>query len=412
MNATAERKDDRWLTMLDLAILVVLLLASAGWFFEPFRLRHAGLQLKISMNIKPVLALLALLALRVAWAARSPAPRKPRLLPKFSLGLGMVLLTLTGIEAGLKHLGVPKGEAVFVVRGREGESIRADGSMVSDPELLWRFKPGTVFNGRPVNQLGFLDREVSVVKPEGVRRIISMGDSCTAQGWPAYPGILHNLLQEHPPSGPRWEAFNTAVHGYTVLQGLVLYRKVVANLNPDLVTIFYGWNDHWQSAEEDAERLARSGSYLVTALRNGLARKRITQALGHFRRGGEERPLTVRVPSDQYEKGLQALVQEIQMSGAYPVLLTAPRAETLSRRLVHAHHTPSVEEAIRLHDAYNDITRNIAASTGAHLFDLAAHLAEPHYFSDDGIHYTGEGIERIAQLLHAELTRIEFGHPE
>ncbi|MDA0577763.1 MAG: GDSL-type esterase/lipase family protein [Verrucomicrobia bacterium] len=300
-------------------------------------------------------------------------------------------------------MGVPPGEAVFVVRGKTGPAIRADGSMVSDSDLLWRFQPGTVFNGRTVNELGFLDREVSVAKPHGVHRVVCMGDSCSGQGTPPYSGHLNALLQSQTNTTDSWEAFNTAVHGYTVLQGLALYRKHVADLEPDIVTIFYGWNDHWLSTTPDARLLARSGSALGTAARNALARKRIAVAMRTQRGADTDVRTGLRVPPEEYAEALATLVEEIQADGAIPVVLTAPRARTISRRIVHGGLTRSVEEAIELHDQYADITRHVARGTGARLFDLAALFTEPSHFSDDGIHYTDDGIRHLAQLLHGEI---------
>lgn len=117
-----------------------------------------------------------------------------RLLPRIALSIGITLLTLISLESLLGWFGVPQGEAVFVVQGKSGPAIRADGSMVGDSDLLWRFQPGTVFNGRTVNQLGYLDREVSPDKSNGAVRIVCMGDSCSAQGIPPYSGHLNSLL--------------------------------------------------------------------------------------------------------------------------------------------------------------------------------------------------------------------------
>jgi len=393
----------RWRTGLDVALVVTLIIALLAWFFDPWQITREEFRLRVSWGIKPWLALAALIVAR-SWVTRNTEPAPARLLlPRIALSIGITLIAFITLETVLRWFGVPKGEAVFVVHGQSGPAIRADGSMVSDADLLWRFQPGTVFNGRTVNQLGYLDREVSPVKSNGVVRVVCLGDSCSAQGIPPYSGHLNRLLNADPSHEIKWDAFNMAVHGYTVLQGLALFRTRVAALRPDIVTVFYGWNDHWLAEVPDAPRLARVGSPLGTAVRNAIARKRMTVVLLKLRTGTRDKAMVLRVPPDEYTVGLTKLAEEIRASGAQAILITAPRAKTISRRIVHAGHTRSVEEAIVLHDAYNDITRQVARHTGTRLFDLAAVLTEPTYFSDDGIHYTDEGILRVAQLLKNEI---------
>jgi lysophospholipase L1-like esterase len=392
----------RWVTATDMAIALAMTAALLAWLYDPLSWQTDLVRLRIRWDARPVLAVLFLLGLRAAVTRRTLAAARPRLLPRINLGLGMTLALLVLIESVLRLAGVPPGEPVFVVRGSTGPPVRADGSMVADADLLWRFAPGKVFNGRRVNQLGFLDREVDAAKPPGVRRVVCLGDSCSAQGEPPYSGYIHALLTSRPDAAaaPR-EAFNAAVHGYTVLQGLALYRQRISSLDPDLVTIYFGWNDHWLADEADAARLARTGSPAWTALRNAVGRKRITQLLARTRRHPPPAERVVRVPPDTYSAELRELVRAIQADGAVPVVITAPRAPTISRRLVHAGQTPSVEEAIRQHDAYAAITRAVAQETGAVLCDLAAEGVDPAYFSDDGIHFTQDGLRHLADRIHA-----------
>jgi lysophospholipase L1-like esterase len=293
---------------------------------------------------------------------------------------------------------------VFVVRGEGGKPVRADGSMVSDATLLWRYQRGATFNGRQVNALGFLDRDVTAQKNPGTRRVICLGDSCTAQGSPPYAGRLDQMLRDDPPDGHPWEAFNTGVHGYSVLQGLVLYRAEVSKLEPDIVTIYFGWNDHWLAHEKDGERLARAGSQTQTLLRNAIARKRLHTLLAPESKPSESDQ--IRVTPDEYRKGLADLMDAIRKSGAAPLVLTAPRAETIHRGIVHGGHAHSVHEAIELHDQYVAMTREVAAEQGAPVLDLAERFSgesSEQIFSKDGIHLTDAGLQRVAESIHAEL---------
>lgn len=406
LSVMSDLRNERILTLIDFALLMALTAALLAWFFDPFSLTLGPIRARISWNFKPILFPLLLLVLRVGFAHKHAkacaGDLRARRLPKASLGVFVTLLTLALMEVLLARLGVPAGEPVFLMRGQRGAPTRADGSMVKDADLLWRFEPGKVFNGRRVNALGFLDREVSAIKPPGMKRVICMGDSCSAQGIPPYSGHLNSLLREQSPDGTPWEAFNTAVHGYTVLQGLALYRTRVAGFSPDIVTIMYGWNDHWLAPEEDARRLARVGSPFLTMLRNALARKRLVVALTRKEKP-EKANDTVRVSPEDYAQGLRDLIAAVRQSGGQPLLLTAPRAASISGHLVNAGHARSKAEALRLHDDYADIVRQVAREESARLFDLAAVFTNAEYFSRDGVHYQGEGFERIAQLLHHEL---------
>ena len=140
----------------------------------------------------------------------------------------------------------------------------------------------------------------------------------------------------------------------------------------------------------------------LTALRNALARKRLVVALTRKTKP-EKADFQVRVPPAEYAQGLRDLIAAIRLSGGEPLLMTAPRADSISGHLVNAGHARSKVEALRLHDTYADITRRIAHEENARLFDLAAVFTNAEHFSRDGVHYQGEGIQHIAQLLHHEL---------
>jgi len=395
----------RIILIADVALFALVSLALLAWFFDPLIIRPGGLfTIRISWGFKPVLAIVITAALCAGLRSHGhPAPRPPGLMIRLSFSLVVVLALLGGLEWMLKARGVPPGEAVFMVRGKEGGPVRADGSMIGDAELLWRFKPGTQFRGIPVNQAGFLDREFIRQKSAGTVRIISMGDSCTAEGYPPYPALLEKMYRD-PSGAPPIEVYNTGVHGYSVVQGLAQYQRTVRSFDPDIVTLFFGWNDHWLDKEQDRTRMARAGSPIATAIRNAIARKRISTWLRQPEPDGQSAAGRIlRVPPEDYAGGLQTLITSIRADGAIPVVLTAPRAQTIHRRLVHGGSARSIEEAAALHDQYAEITRTVAREKNAMLVDLASTITDPGYFKDDGIHFTDAGRNAIARKLHEEL---------
>ena len=378
---------------------VVACIALAAWILDPLRLQSGWFKVSVSYGWKPVIALVVVTIL-----ARSRS--------RIRLAVFTSIFTLYLLEGSLAVLGFESGAPAIIIR-EEGPAPKPEGeAMLSDPYLLWRFKPGANFRGRDVNNLGYLDRTIDPVKAPGVKRVICLGDSCTAQGMPTYARSLHDILQTNAPAGSAWEAFNMGVHGYTVRQGLVVFRDHARPLEPDIVTLYFGWNDHWLAEKPDRERMAMAGSGWRGKLMQCLAKRRVssavTRTLKRPQEGAPEASKMLRVPPDDYRETLTRLVRAIQAAGAKPVVITAPRAAKLSTLIVHNGSAASVEEATRLHDEYNGIARDVAKRTGAELFDLAATFTQPEYaryFSNDGIHFEQEGLAQIAAELHGFLGR-------
>jgi lysophospholipase L1-like esterase len=292
---------------------------------------------------------------------------------------------------------------------------------VADADLLWRFKPGSSIHGQAVNAIGFPEREVAPEKRPGAIRVICLGDSCTADAVPPYPTVLHSLLTNAPPSGREWEAFHNAVHGYSVVQGLTLFRKTTRHFRPDVVTVYFGWNDHWAAPVPDRVRMTSMRNSLRHQILQGLQAKRFYQLLFKLLRGGVASrtagapPQALRVPPDDYRRSLLELVREIRESGATPILLTAPRARTVSADLAERTHGTTVGEIHDRHDRYIGITRSVARETEVLLLDLAAEFeSDPlrdTYFTADGVHLTAAGRRHVAGRIYDTLASCAASSP-
>lgn len=322
---------------------------------------------------------------------------------------GLVVLTL---EFGLRAVGFSAPLQPIVIAGQDGEVKADSGGFASDPELHYRFEPGGFFRGRPVNRHGYLGREVEDPTATNMVRVLCAGDSCTAQGSPPYSDRLHTLLQNDPPSAAPWEAFNMAVHGYSTEHGLRLFRRDGRHFAPDYVTVYYGWNDHWRSSDTDRMRMPRAVSPMKAAIVRQLHRSRLYQFAVSRAVAQPERDhhdFVLRVPHGEYRANLLALIEEIRAAGAEPILITAPRSSKLTSLLVRNRQVATIEDATRLHDEYCEITRAVAAETGAPLLDLEKELHDEkayHLFSGDGIHLKEEGMERIAEEIHSLLKNL------
>jgi hypothetical protein len=119
-------------------------------------------------------------------------------------------------------------------------------ALVPDEDLFWKLPPNSpsVSSMPAVNSMGFYGKEFQPSKPPGVYRIMFLGDSVPAQG---YPQTVETFLNGQHPTGMRFESVNLAVGGYSTYQGRVLVDKYGKTLQPNLALVSYGWNDHWQA---------------------------------------------------------------------------------------------------------------------------------------------------------------------
>jgi lysophospholipase L1-like esterase len=420
--STAPRSALVLLRLLDLALAVSLLLLVLAWFYDPLAFPLPGGGRFSAHWGRPLVAVLAFWAARTAVKAslrrRAPAVRGLAETTAYRNACLAVLPTFVLfvlIEGALALCGVhvPSDTAPIIVTGKDAnQAIPESGGVLRDPELLFAFKPGVMWDRFPINSHGFRTHEFAVPKPDGLLRVVSLGDSCTAQGHPPYSERLDECLKADPPGGRDWEAVNLGVFGYSSAQGLAVYRRWAGRLGANVVTLYFGWNDHWtEHSVTDRQRMAsRMGPFAaknLEALRKKRIYKVLSRAVGRMREGTEGRSSAdarvPRVPPVEYTGTLKQIIALVRANGGVPLVLTAPR-RALTETLVKSGHARSPEEAEALHDRYVELTRQVAAEENAELLDLAAIIADPAYddgyFMEDGIHWTdGKGIPLLASLL-------------
>lgn len=411
------------LFLADAALLLSLVLVPSIWLATPLRL--PCLHLELPWSIAWLLLPFALLALRIAlkiglrrWYPEARGLAETTLYKKICLLLVMPFAFFVAIEQMLQWADYEAYSPPVIVMGTDQSSSddsKGPTGLVGCLEYRWRFVPGVMWRGRRVNQMGYLDREVDPVKSPGTLRVICMGDSITGQGIPPYSGRLHEYLQASPPTDQPWEAFNMAVHGYSSVIGLRLFERRGRALDPGFVTLYFGWNDHWWGGRmPDRVRLGVRMAPARAAVYDILKKKRFGQWLlaqmpaerqqAAAREGGY-----LRVPPEEYVETLTKFVTEIRAAGAVPILITAPRRERPSDMLVQRGNASSVEEIIRLHDLYVDLTRQVAQDNHVDLLDLAAQFEELDrgvLMQADGIHMTRAGLDLIAEKIYEKLAQI------
>lgn len=406
----------------DLLLVATVLILPASWLMEQVLLRIGSVTLTVSWGAKSIAFFVVLLVIRIALTLVGRKVKEPvraiighPAVGPFLVGVMAVFLILFCWEKLLERQGFSAEIPPIVIIGEESKPKSKNKFFYKDPELLWRFRPGVMFNGRPVNQMGFLDREVDPVKKEGTFRVICMGCSITGQGPPPYSGYLHEYLNAEEPG--KWDSFNMGVHGYSTSQGLRLFQNRTADLKPDYVTIMYGWNDHWLARKEDSKRMARRTSKWQALFHKDLQKKRFFQYIVKKSTPSYENILSdgkfvLRVPPDEYRKNLHAFIEEVKDAGAVPILIAAPRRTKLSEILVKNGQVASISSGIELHDQYLKILYEVAEETDTALIDLP-NILEPElteeYMSDDGIHFRHEGLKRIALEIQKKIAEIRAG---
>jgi lysophospholipase L1-like esterase len=418
-NSTPRAERSIPLVVCDLLLVLALIALPLAWFFDPWQ----GAWGRVSWGWKPVLTPLGILVLRTLLKNKLGAAGTPvrgwaeaRLFKKLAFAGLMTFGFFAGTEALLGVLGVEKTAGVpIVIRGEEDQDTKlkkGDNKVIMDPELLWRFNPGVHWGGVRINEHGYRTRSFSTNKAPGTRRVIALGDSCTAQGEPPYSDRLHALLQTQPPTTQSWEAFNLGVFGYSSEQGYRQFKSKGPGLQPDVVTIYYGWNDHWLYEKTDRKRLATRMSPRRAAMVQAIQKKRLFTVLTQHGRPTEKahgkNDRYFRVPQTNYEENLVSLVTLVREMGAQPLLITAARRD-LTPSIVKSGHADDTEAAEKVHDEYVGITRSVAERMQVPVLDLARDFADPEYdayFSKDGIHFEGPGLQAIAERLNAKLKEL------
>lgn len=315
---------------------------------------------------------------------------------------------------------------------------------------LWTCDPVLGFqlakrSGTALNSDGFRSPEFTHKTP-GVFRILALGDSCTYGIMAApersffhipepYPQLLQRFSDERLGRG-RVEVLNGGVPGYTSYHGVMLLRSKLRNLAPDLITVRYGWNDHFVPAFGAAATGYREPEgALALAVQDLLLR---TSLYGFFRRLGFEAqalrsnagaPQRLQLPTEwtpslsreAYKHNLRRIVALGRAEGARVWLLISPYAADVSDpnrprhdefpmspdQLVEINGIGSLEKLVAIHDDYNRALREVGAELDAPVVDMElvyrAHASQALFLSTDLPHPTAIGHALEAQTLYEHL---------
>jgi lysophospholipase L1-like esterase len=282
-----------------------------------------------------------------------------------------------------------------------------------------------------VNSAGFVGRELEPDGPD-LWRIVAVGDSCTYGGGSdsdSYPALLDARLNLREGVGRRFEVVNAGISGLNSELALRRLRTRVLPLEPDVVTVYIGWNDlmkfdplaqvaHGEDARWSGVARALDGLWLVKGMRK-LLFFHVRPYLASPTTGPESR--TGRFQGFRptvYERNLSEMIEAVRAAGARPLLVTLPtvvRADMSVSDLRQARvmfpyfrSANAVGDFLDLLAAYNQVVRTLAKEQEVPLVDLAEHfetLEDPVPYFFDTMHPDRRGREVVAEQLLAGLER-------
>jgi lysophospholipase L1-like esterase len=236
--------------------------------------------------------------------------------------------------------------------------------------------------------------------------VVFLGDSCTQ--FSDYPSKTMAALAASGSTLAPGEKFG--VGGWSSAQGLEQLRRDIIPLHPKVVTIYFGWNDHWIARGLTDPEIMRADRLRGLAAHVRLAQlwMKLDVALA-----AQRTPAPNRVPMHDYQSNLLRMASDARAAGIIPVFITAPSNHAAGREPAYLakRHLRSLAELVPLHAAYVQATRDAAAAAGAPVCDAAtafAALPKPHdrYFQSDGIHLTEAGSDEMARIVSGCLARL------
>ncbi len=280
-----------------------------------------------------------------------------------------------------------------------------------DSVLFWKLSPEI----QGINSAGFRGGEFKIPKPKKKFRILYFGDSCVEECFPTlkgFPTLIDSILNgSNNDSGYSYEKITLAMTGYSTFQGKKLIDMYGKILEPDLVVVSYGWNDHWLAfGSVDSEKHIKvDNSFAGRIISKMYIRIKLLQFLNYalFSVSRNEEPLDiVRVPEPEYVSNLTYIGSFFEKMKVPVVFVTAP---TTHHKLgvpdyivTNGYVKDGKEQVIKIHSRYVDLTKNTAKEHNWYLFDLY-HVIDTlkgseKLFVRDGIHYDENGLPVIAKL--------------
>jgi hypothetical protein len=326
--------------------------------------------------------------------------RKKRINPNWLISLALINLLVVVPELALRTVHFHYESGIEFGYPRPSRFMRYE----VDEKLFWKLNT----SDPDVNSWGFPGKEIVLPKPPLVFRVLFLGDSCTQQGFPEIVEQYLNLIRQDLPY--KFESISLAIAGYSSHQGRIIAETYGLQAKPDMVVVYYGWNDHWQAYKAiDSEKKIRASRTIWTKIYNRIHRhscfvQLICWFLDKFRQSTH--PLDkARVRIDQYRDNLLRIYNVFEPDDIPVIFITAPTSHYrfgVPDYLLKQEFVRDKESAVELHKKYNQIVRVLVQENHGYLLDLEKEFNRlpddqlRAIFSKDGIHFTDDGLHVVA----------------
>jgi hypothetical protein len=246
------------------------------------------------------------------------------------------------------------------------------------------------------NRYGFRERDFETPKPEGVYRVMVLGDSFTWGDGLAederYTAIAEKLLNEAS-LGKRFEVLNFGMRGLSTIDERDVLKKYIDQVDPDLIVIGFTLNDTQPRSQDysiERERLDQRGGQLVRKLSfqlYGLGLRFIAESLDKsfysvFERRGVIPTWEVALDrtyakkSDEWQAFLEALddIKRISDKRSLPGPILAILNQGTSTSQPTDYGDPNDE--LKLYLRWYDQVEQAAAQAGFVVYDHGAEIAK------------------------------------
>lgn len=281
---------------------------------------------------------------------------------------------------------------------------------------------------------GLDDQKLASAKPNGEIRIFCLGGSTTfgaevPNKW-TYPQQLNDLINDD-----QVKVINAGVGGYRSIHLLRFYEKVIRPLEPDIITIYCGWNDYedflysyWKPGDPYGHCLVAQFEDATSTLRYLVIGKLLLRAYYRITNFNRAKASTVDISKwckgasspiwiEEHRKNLQALIEDAFADKCLPVLIIFPSPQFAGATMAVKNFADQDLNMAGRWDAFvlalEAIRRNLhllAEKNGVPLIDANApferlngdYRAKFQLFVDR-MHLTKEGNTLIAQAMYPKI---------
>lgn len=280
-----------------------------------------------------------------------------------------------------------------------------------------------------INSKGFVGPEFDQEKPKGIFRIISIGDSCTFTngiGARAYPALLERLLNKDR-SRRTFEVINAGIEGYDSTLARARLTDEILRYDPDMVTIYIGWNDLMKTSPQDISPSGEVGllsrikqeSYLFKAYRKFIfvyLRPLFSKPEIHVNRG-QVHPFDGFLPIP-YRGNVEAMIKTLKDKGVKVMIFTLSTVvtpemshqELQTQNVMFPYYAGAfdVPGLLALVRAYNKVILELADTYAVPVVDLNATFNEhdKRELFWDTMHPNYPGNEIIAKAIGDRIAQI------